>query len=298
MTKAPRNGSARRAARCWAAVGALLTGSCLLTTSLDGLEGPPLVPDAGAPDGGSPDATEGGWEDAADADAERDPGGEGGSDAADGDATSGDRIPDAVGDSSDIGDAIARGPIVVAPTSSVVRGLAEHGADVYWVQGDPSAGIVRAPKAGGGPSAFFHMPPNAFDVAVDADYVYWSTGKKDEVFRKPIGSVGPDEELVYSGANETLYLAVGTVGRIYATGFNTVVVGPRADASTSFVHYPAQMGAAGIAFNGAGLYWSVTAGVVRGDESGQSPPRSVYSGAPGEVSGIAADEQDLYWISA
>jgi hypothetical protein len=276
--------SPRRPSWWWAALGATCTLNCLLTTSLDGLEGPPALPDGGERDGG---ATE--------------------SDARGGDAAAESR-PDAQHDGVPAGDRTifdvvldgdgAKGPILVADAGGVVRGLAQHGGDLYWVQGDVSTGIVRAPKAGGTAPVFFHVTATAIDVAIDGDYVYWSTGKGNEVFRKPIGSTAPGDEVVlFSGAGETLYLAVGAAGRVYATGFDAVVVGPRADAATSFVHYLEQKGAAGIDLRGTDLFWSVAAGIVRGDET-PSPERSVYSSAPGEVMGVATDGDEIFWIAA
>ena len=267
----------------WAALGAIFTLNCLLTTSLDGLEGPPALPDGGERDGGATESDARGGDAA----------GESSSDAQHDGVPAGDRaILDVVLDGGG-----AKGPIAVADAGGVVRGLAEHGGDLYWVQGDLSTGIVRAPKAGGTAPVFFHMTATAIDVAIDADYVYWSTGKGNEVFRKPIASTAPGDEVVlFSGAGETLYLAVGTAGRVYATGFDVVVVGPRADAATSFVHYREQKGAAGITARGTDLFWSVAAGIVRGDEA-PSPERSVYSGVPGEVAGVATDGDEIFWIS-
>ncbi|MET0595108.1 MAG: hypothetical protein ABW133_20580 [Polyangiaceae bacterium] len=239
-----------------------MSHGCLLTTSLDGLEGPPVARDAG----GAIDA--------------------GGSDALD------DRSgPDGTTDSAD---AMTSAPIPVAPTGDVVRGLAEHGADIYWVQGDPNGGVIRAPKAGGSAPTFVHTTADAFDVAVDDIDVYWSTGTGNEVFHKSVGSSGA-AALLYSGARETRYLALGA-GRVYATGFNVIVVGPVADTSTSQVHYPTQAGAAGIASNGAELFWSVESGVVRGDESGQSP-RTAFNAPTGDVLGVATDGQDVFWMA-
>jgi hypothetical protein len=276
--------SQRRRSWWWAALGAACTLDCLLTTSLDGLEGPPVLPDGGGLDGEALDARDERGVDAA---------AESHSDAPHDGVYAGDR---AIFDAVREGDG-ARGPFPVADAGGVVRGLTEHGGDLYWVQGDVNTGIVRAPKAGGMVPVFFHMTATAIDVAVDADYVYWSTGKGNEVFRKPVGSTAPGDEVVlFSGAGETLYLAVGSAGRVYATGFDVVVVGPRTDAATSFVHYQEQKGAAGIGLHGTDLFWSVGAGIVRGDET-PSPERSVYSGMHGEVAGVATEGDEIFWIA-
>jgi len=267
----------------------MLTASCLLTTSLDGLEGPPLSLDAGTPDAGTPDAAtpDGSAPDSAVS--------EGGSDAnaLDGGAGDGPLFDGSIAD-SDAEDGATKEPIPVASTGDVVRGIAEHGTDVYWVQGGPGAGIVRAPKLGG-PAAFVQMAADAFDVAVDDEYVYWSTGKGNEVFRKGSASAAPGAPL-FSGARETLYLATGTAGRVYATGWDFVVVGPRGDSGMSLVHYSSQMGSAGIATSASDIFWSSAAGILRGNESGQAP-QSVYGNATGEIAGIATDGQEVYWMA-
>ena len=239
-------------------IAAFLQASCLLTTSLDGLEGPPLAPDAANPEGGS----------------------------LDGGAT--DRI------AADGSDGAVREPIFVAASGPVVRGLAEHGADVYWVQGGAGAGIARAPKSGG-EAVFVQMTADAFDVAADDNNVYWSTGAMNEVFRKASGSTTPGAFL-FSGAGETLYLAIGASGLVYATGRDVVVAGPRGDAGTSLVHYPMQTGSAGIATSGSDIFWSGATGIMRGNESGQ-PEQLVYGIAPGAVAGIASDGQEIFWIA-
>jgi hypothetical protein len=278
--------------RWWSALGASLTASCLLTTSLDGLEGPPLLPDAGT-DGGTFDGSAGKSDGEPDAETESGPAADGGRDASVEDGRTDDRsVFDAIGEDSD---GAPKEPIPVAPTGDVVLGIAEHGDDVYWVQRDPNAGIVRAPKVGG-PAAFVQMTSDAFDVAVDDNYVYWSTGSRNEVLRKALGSTMPSGTVLFPGAGATLYLAVEVAGRVYATGADAVTVAPRIDGGTSDAIHKFQSGAAGIALSGTDIFWSVTAGIVRGDDSPQMP-RSVYASAPGEVSGIATDGQEIYWIA-
>jgi hypothetical protein len=257
----------------WIAIVALFASSCLLTTSLDGLEGPPLEPDAGA--GGASGTGGGGGA-----------GGSGGvSDAGAIDAP----LTDAAADGS------AKGPFAVAPTGAVVLGIAEHGGDVFWVQGDTGAGIVRAPKLGGG-SSYVQVTPDAFDVAVDDNDVYWSTGSGNQVFKKRLGSDASASELVFSGAGQTLYLAAGSGARLYATGNDTIAVGPHADAGTSDALYLSRIGAAGIAVSGANLFWSDDTGIVRGADDGQTM-QSIYRAGPGEIRGIATDGQDVYWMA-
>jgi hypothetical protein len=254
--------TARVRAGVFTAVAMPLSAGCLLTTSLDGLEGLPVTGDGGGFDVTATDDA-GRAEAGANADA--------------------------------MIDRLAEGPIGIAPSGDIVRGLAERGGDVYWAQGDPNGGIVRAPKIGGGTPAFVHVSAETFDVAVDDTHVYWSTGTGNEVFRKRLDATASVGELLFSGAGETLYLALGAAGRVYATGANAVVVGPIGDAGMSWLHYGSQTGAAGIASNAGNLFWSVEAAVVRGDESGQTA-RPIFSVTPSAARGLATDGQEIFWM--
>lgn len=245
------------------AAGACLTAGCLLTTSLDGLEGSPLS-DGGATDGRFLD-----------------------DDARDG--TIDGPIADGAG---------AGGPFVVTRVGGTLRGLTARGGDLFWVQTETSPGIARVATQGGDP-VFVHNTAQAFDVAADDTYVYWSTGAGsgagNEVWRKAL-TAGGAPELLFSGAGETLYIAQGRDGRIYATGSGTIVVGPRADAGTSDALYLSQTGAAGIAVSEGDIFWSSAAGIARGAFGATAPAAPMYRGSPGEVLGVATDGRDVYWI--
>jgi hypothetical protein len=189
----------------------------------------------------------------------------------------------------------ANGPYVVTRVGGTLRGLAEHGADLFWVQAETSPGIARIAKLGGDP-VFVHPAAQAFDVAADDTYVYWSTGSGNEVWRK--AAAGGTPELLFPGAGETLYIARSPDGRIYVTGADSIVAGPRADAGTSDALYLFQTRATGIAVNGSDLFWSFAAGIARGASGATSPAAPLYRGTPGEVLSVATDGRDVYWIDA
>ena len=281
-----------RASRFWVGLGVMLTASCLLTTSLDGLEGPPLLPDGGA-GGGLPG--EGSAADIGDASFADGGAGGGGTDTG---SDSGGQIEDApILDGGDGG----KGPDRVA-TASGVRGIAVYGDEIYWVQTAIPAGIAHASKLGGMP-VLFENTSNAFDVAVDGDYVYWSTGQGNpgnEVYRKPINMDGSSGASYFTGPGATLYLVVGTAGRVFVTGNDTVAFGPKPDAGTSIALYLTQPGVAGIAIHNDNIFWSRDTGIVFGSEKGQVEDAAdpVYLGMPGEVAGIATDGQEVYWIGS
>lgn len=294
----------RRAAAC-AALAALFAASCLLTTSLDGLEGSSVSTDDGGSDSGAPDRSDAGDEAGAeggyDANGESGLDGEVGVDVIDaGDSRDDATINDGSDDIADgaMVDGAPRVPTVVVRTGDALRGIAEHGDEIFWVQG---SGIVRAPKApDAGQLTFVDTVGNAFDVAVDNDYVYWSTGSGplgNEVYRKPLGSTTPAGPAFFPGAGETLYLAVGNAGRVYVTGAKAITVAPRVDGGFSEAIYREQSGAAGIATDGRYLVWSLDSGIVRGGLAGPPPePGSVYPGMPGEVAGIGMDGEEVFWI--
>jgi hypothetical protein len=269
------------------------TASCLLTTPLGGLVGPPLsTDDGGITDGGV--HGDGGEADIADtnvADAEA---GVGNTDAGFDGAGPVQDAPIADGDDGDV-----KRPIRVARVNGVLRGIAEHGEYVYWAQTDVFAGIARVPKEPNeaGMSPFFINTPNAFDVGVDDEFVYWSTGTSNEVYRKAIQADGSSAELFW-GADEAFYLAVGAAGHFYVTGRESVAVGPRPDAGYTDLHYRLQFGAAGIATHGAYLFWSRDICIFRGTDQGQAKDKEqlIYSGMPGDVAGVATDGVELYFV--
>jgi hypothetical protein len=282
-----------RPARFWVGFVVMSTVSCLLTTPLEGLVGPPLsTDDGGITDGGVPGddgETDSSRADVSDVDVD--------SGNADRGSDDGGHIDTPILD----GDGGSLGPIVIARVRGVPRGIAEYGAYVYWVQTEFNTGIARILKDGTtSMSEFVDMTANAFDVGVDDEYLYWSTGTNGEVYRKSIVQGGSSGAFYFSGAAGAFYLAMGPGGRIYLTGLNVVAVGPRPDAGISDALYAMQAGAAGIAMYGDQLFWSTDMGIVRGSERGQGadPSRPVYSGMPGEVSGIATDGQDVYWIGS
>jgi hypothetical protein len=280
-----------RPSQFWVGLGAMLAASCLLTTSLEGLEGPPLPPDGGINEGGLP--TDSGTADIADATIADSDGGFGNVDIG-----SDSRGP--IEDAPHLdGDGDTKGPLVVTSTSGTPRGIAEYGLEIYWVQTDFRPGIAHVPKLGG-MSGFIDTASNAFDVAVDAEYVYWSTGTDGKIYRKPILADGSSGAFYFPGASGAFYLAADGAGGVFLTGLNSVAVGPRLDGGSSDALYIDQPGAAGIAIHGTEVFWSVHTGIVGGSVKGQgeTPATALYDGAPGEMAGIATDGKEIYWIGA
>jgi hypothetical protein len=290
----------------------VLAPSCLLFTSLDGLEGPPLD----------------------DASVEREAGGQGGHDEADGlldseppdaslteadapdtppsevdAADASDAPPDAAADADETGDGRPPEPILFQTTSGVPLGITTGPSDVYWTE-TSFPGLLRAPKNSQNPTSGVHVEALAdnlgdpFDVAVDDTYLYWTEQKTaNTVWRRPLhaGMDAGAKQSFFSGPGTTEYLAVGPgFGYVTAASLNLIAVGPKGSLSTSDQLYPLQADVSGLAIVGDTLYWSIAAGdgskLVAGSTSSGTAPSTVAAVA-GTVSGVAADAKDIYWIA-
>ncbi len=198
-----------------------------------------------------------------------------------------------------------------APAGASIRGITVFGADLYWVEGGSTRGVFRMPKDGQ-PSDLLQIrrTPSAFDVAVDANFIYWSDGGDFLVWQMPItGGVNTMPTMVFAH-NSTVprYIAVDDRGIVYVTtstgGSGSILSGGM---GSSAHPYAAQDSIAGIAFYAdvdAGahkLIWGYATGIKEGPTQGPTVPMDVQdlntglSGQP--VQGVAMDGQRMYWIS-
>jgi hypothetical protein len=247
--------------------------SCTLLASRDGLEGPPLTEGADGGDASAP-----------------------------GDARGEDVIADTRPD--DGADASSAGPVTLFAGQQGAIGIATSGTSVYWVAGQPR-GLLRAPRAGG---AITHLDDvnqpvgDAFDLAVDAAYVYWSTRSDGRVQRRPLG--GGANEPCFTAGTHAAYIALGAAG-VYVTDFQndvseagvgvgSVVLGACGGApATVFADQPRATGLATLAQL---LYWGRNQpdGISFGATSGGTA--STFHDVTGAVGGVAVDASALYWI--
>ena len=263
--------------------------SCLLTTSLEGLEGPPLetpAADATSDGSGVHDVVQ--QADASDA-----------SDSA---------------RASDAPDGGPVGPTLLVQTGGRPRGIAVVGTRLYWVENEPDH-LVCMPKQGpeAGAPRYLEIPSELstqpFDIGADDTYAYWSANTV--VYRKVLRSGDPCGSDVAgasyfpgTGTSPTTYLAVAN-GLVYVTDGATVVVG--ADIVTtvgsppvpSVVLYPEQPGAAGIAFVNDTLVWGRDGGLAAGtaDPTVPGPIAQDLGSVSGVTSGVASDGSSVYFIS-
>jgi hypothetical protein len=184
--------------------------------------------------------------------------------------------PSDANDASVTADA-APGPLYTGLLSPL--GIAVHAGTLCWVQGQSLLEVVCAPAAGGSPAQITTLASetndplvqDAFDVARDDTYLYWSNGPKNQIVRQPLagGASSPyftgDQQLSYivlDGTNlwATDYVAGATSGNI--------VVGPSASGSSMLI-YPSETQAAGIGVYSGSVYW------------GRAAPNTISAGLTG-----------------
>ncbi len=182
-------------------------------------------------------------------------------------------------------------------------GITVFQSQVYWADGDLKR-LYRMDPNVGTPvriDSTLDRLGDVFDIAVNASHIYWSERTDNLVCRKLVGSDGGREE-VLTGAGQVAYLAIHN-DIIYVTDYRTdnpnvgSVVWGRAGI-TANVLYANQAQAAGIAIANRALTWGLgqKAEIWRGIDDGSGTPTRLISDA-GTITGIAVDDQGVYWIA-
>jgi hypothetical protein len=266
--------------------------ACTLLESKDGLVGP-----AAGGDGGSQgaDAADGKTPFGLDATTE----------GGDGDVTietidgSGDGPHDgsAGSDSPTPADAGADGPVAIYTGLVAPLGIAVHAGTLCWVQGQALRSIACAPAGGGSASQVTTVATqsndplvqDAFDVALDDAYVYWSNGPMNQVVRQPRD--GGASSQYFTGDQQVSYIVLeGTTVWLtdYVAGATSgnVSYGPFNGPQSQLV-YPSEKQAAGVANYAGSVYWGTPATLSIGPEPGNATIVRVPT--PGQVTGLAID---------
>lgn len=272
--------------------------ACTLIESTKGLVGPPVTGDAG-------DARVTG--DAADAslsDVEED--------APDVFLSADGRSDAAVPEASPPADGNPGGAVVLYSDVVAPRGIALYATEVCWVGGQAPRGLFCAPKTGGDAGASRIDTPadgvfltDAYDLALDDSYVYWSDGSGNRVIRKPRQDGGPAAEY-FSGDIRVSFLALDGE-QVWATDFldspeagaGNVVVGPTDGGTTSTEVYPNPDGPTGVAVAAGIVYWGRArrSTLAFGPVAGNVIPTEVTSPG-GMVAGVAVDAaQTVYFLA-
>lgn len=273
---APATGAARpllpRASAVACACACACATACTLLNSRDGLVGPPLVAgnDAGAQAedaAGTPTPSDAAATDAAPPQ----------SPAADGSTVT--PLPDATTpprpDASAANDG---GPTAIYTQLLSPLGIAVYSSQICWTAGDSLRMIQCAPTSGGSASQITTaasqtndaLVADAFDVAFDDTYLYWSNGPKNQIVRRTFS--GGTSAQYFTGDQQLSYIFLdGTSlwASDYVAGSTSgnLVVGP--SGTSSQLIYPGETQAAGVGLYSGSVYW------------GRGSPGSVSSGPTG-----------------
>jgi len=258
----------------------LLAAGCLLVTSLDGLEGPPLS------GGGGGAGTNGG-------------GGGSTMDAAPSDGP-------LIKSDAESADAPPPAPILFQDRGSagIPRGIALSDQGVYWAEVSP-LGILYAPKDASkdAATAVVHVDSNTddlndvFDVALDASYLYWTEYTQGVVHRKPLAG-GNMATAYFNGAGHAAYLTMTGNDHVFLTDYNmtiaAIVQGPPSLSVSNNQKPPA----AGITFCSSVFWaWGQPSAIATTDPTGTQPSDRYYvPQQAGTITGLACDGKNLYWI--
>jgi len=201
------------------------------------------------------------------------------------------------GDASVPADAAADGPVAIYTGLVAPLGIAVHAGTLCWVQGQALRSIACAPATGGGASQVTTVATqsndplvqDAFDVALDDAYLYWSNGPNNQVVRQPRD--GGASAQYFTGDQQVSYIVLeGTTVWLTdyvagATGGN-VSYGPFNGAQSQLV-YPSEKQASGVANYAGSVYWGTPTTVSIGPEPGNATIVRVPT--PAQVTGLAID---------
>jgi hypothetical protein len=179
-------------------------------------------------------------------------------------------------------------------------GIFVDGTFVYWVAGEPR-GLLRAPRAGGAASDIVHLDDvnqpvgDAFDLAVDASYVYWSQ-RGGQITRRAL--VSGTNEACFSAGSSAAYIAIAGadlfVSDYRLDGTGAIVRGQCGQAPSAI--FPAQPRASGVAASAQLVYWGRNDPdqIAFGPHGGANA--TTFHGVVGAVGGVAVDADAIYWL--
>jgi hypothetical protein len=194
------------------------------------------------------------------------------------------------------------------------RGIALFDGNVCWVEGASAHALFCGPTSGGvltqisdqaNDGAFL---AGAFDLVLDATYVYWSNGKYNQVVRR-LRSGAAQPQQYFTGGGRVSFLTFGAASHIWVTDFpdpsdpgassaGEVIVGPALGGSASNAIYTGEPGAAGVAVYNANVCWGTPHGLAFGSLIGNGTITRIMTSPDMPVSGVAIDAQGTAYFLA
>jgi hypothetical protein len=200
------------------------------------------------------------------------------------------------------------GPFVLFEDELLPTGIALHGDELCFVGGVEPRGLYCGPRDGGNTHRISDDDDepwldDAFDLAFEGDYVFWSNGKNNQVVRRKLSGGQPVE--YFDGGGHIAYISMHD-GRVFATNYGQaggveghIIVGPRgAVGSDSQLIYPGEPRAAGVAIVNSTVFWGTSEPnqLAFGPDEGNAHITRVN--ADGPVTGVAVDsEKNAYFIA-
>jgi hypothetical protein len=183
-------------------------------------------------------------------------------------------------------------------STRVIR-LAQDDANLYWTTSAPEGSVMKMPKKGGAVSTFLSTVAN--DIAVDQNYVWWTT--TDAVMRAP--TAGGATTTFASGQKDLRQLAVGGQYVYWATySPHGAVLRASTEGGAPVIVARNQAFVSSLVADSRGAYWTtegmttkglmgLTGTVMRVSSAG-STPVTLASRQKGCI-GIAVDSSNVYW---
>jgi len=263
--------------------------------------------EASSSSGSDADAVSGLESGAGDADAGAVSGLESGARDADADAVSG--LESGVRDANTLDGPVTAQGLYCGLTAP--RGITLFNGQICWVGDLKPQGLFCAPVSGGTPASIVRIDDrvidapfllDAFDLLLDATYVYWSNGQNNQAIRMQRGG---RPQQYFTGGGRVSFLAFGNAATVWATDFadppssgaGEIIVGPSGAGTASNAIYTAEVGASGVAVYRGNVYWGNSSGLNFGPLAGNARINRIMS-PERPVGGVAVDAQGTAYFLA
>jgi hypothetical protein len=191
------------------------------------------------------------------------------------------------------------GVIDLATGQKTPLGIGLDSLHVYWVNVAPPS-IWRVLKTGGAPEALVGAVDlgDPRDVMVDGTTLYWSDWSGNVIRKRDLSGGTPQDFCTGAGRVNMIAMnsgiAYATDGRTDMLGQGTVIIVPPGMGSQ--VLFSLEPLSTGLGVAGNDLAWGRNGSIALGTTSGG--PSVTLVGQPDtvKVSGVALDDQNVYWV--